>query len=114
MNTSSTFGPEIGEAPGDVPVVSDDDVRNPRQGYASDIIVSRREMCLVPSIRQTQIKMHVVGQQRLSGRCVCTGDDPVVGAGMELVVCEISAIERVEEGKSPRFSKEEDSLWTGQ
>jgi hypothetical protein len=70
--------PQIGEAPGDVPVVSNDHVRHARKGHADDIEVSADEVGFVPRVRQAQIEVHVIRQERLAGDGVSAGDGPVV------------------------------------
>ena len=89
-------GAEVGEAPGDVVVVADDDEGNAGEGDSGDVEVAggwdsppreqaRRgpdlEVGLVPDAGDGVGEVHVVGEERLAGGGVGAGDDPVVGAG---------------------------------
>jgi len=78
-------GAEIGEAPGYVGVVADDDEGHSGKRDAGDVEVSGRnggfEIGLVPDAGDIVAEVHVVGEQRTSRRSTRAGDDPVVGAG---------------------------------
>ncbi len=79
-------GAQVGETPGDVGVVADDDARHPGERETGD--VQRAVLAdsgavqthLHPRARQADTQVRVVGQQRLSGLAVLSGDDPAVAA----------------------------------
>ncbi len=79
------FGSEVGEAPGYVVVVADDDEGHAGKRDSGDMEIAGRcrgfEVGLVPDARDVVGEVHVVGEERLSGGGVGSGDDPVVGAG---------------------------------
>ncbi len=92
------FGAEVGEAPGYVVVVAGDDEGNAGEGDAGDVEVAcggggfstlasklagdpDLEVGLVPDAGNAVGQVLVVGEERLAGGGVGTGDDPVVGAG---------------------------------
>ena len=78
-------GAEVGEAPGDVVVVADDDEGSAGEGDSGDVEGSGGswgfEVGLVPDAGDAVGEVHVVGEERLAGGGVGAGDDPVVGAG---------------------------------
>ncbi len=78
-------GAEVGEAPGDVVVVADDDEGNAGKGDAGDVEIAGGsggfEVGLVPDAGDAVGEVHVVREERLAGGGVGSGDDPVVGAG---------------------------------
>ena len=77
-------GAEVGEAPGDVVVVADDDEGDAGKGDAGDVEVpvgGGFEVGLVPDAGDAVGEVHVVREERLAGGGVGAGDDPVVGAG---------------------------------
>ena len=79
------FRSEVGEAPGYVIVVPDDDERDAGERDAGDVKLAGGsrglEIGLIPNARDVVGEMHVVGEERLAGGSVGAGDDPVVGAG---------------------------------
>ena len=90
------FGSEVGEAPGYVVVVTDDDEGDAGKGDAGDVEVPvwcrGFKVRLVPDARDVVGEVHVVGQERLSCGGVGSGDNPVVGA------CEATVADWVTEG----------------
>ncbi len=78
-------GAEVGEAPGDVVVVADDDEGNAGEGDAGDVKVAGGggglEVGLIPDAGDAVGEVHVVREEWLAGGGVGAGDDPVVGAG---------------------------------
>ena len=78
-------GAEVGEAPGDVVVVADDDEGDSGKGDSGDVEVAGGgrgfEVGLVPDAGDAVAEVHVVREERLAGGGVGSGDDPVVGAG---------------------------------
>jgi hypothetical protein len=80
-------GAEVGEAPGDVVVVADDDEGKAGDGDAGGVESpggeGGLEIGLVPDAGEGEGEMHVVGEQGLAGGGVGAGDDEVVGAGGE-------------------------------
>ncbi len=77
---------EVGEAPGDVVVVTYDDEGCAGQGDSGDVKGSAGgggglEVGLVPDAGDAVGEVHVVGEERLSGGGVGSGDGPVVRAG---------------------------------
>ena len=73
-------GAVIGEAPGDVVVVADDDHRRAGKRESLNVPARRREVNLVPDGRDHQLKVRVIGKQRLAGGRVCATHDPIVAA----------------------------------
>jgi hypothetical protein len=78
-------GAEVGEAPGYVVVVADDDEGNAGEGDAGDVEIAGGggglEVGLVPDAGDGVGQVHIVGEEGLAGGGVGAGDDPVVGAG---------------------------------
>ena len=76
-------GAEVGEAPGDVVVVADDDEGIAGEGDSGGVEVrgGGLEIGLVPDAGDAVGEVHVVGEERLAGGGAGAGDDPVVGAG---------------------------------
>ena len=79
-------GAEVGEAPGDVVVVADDDEGSAGESDAGDVEGGAGggggfEVGLVPDAGDAVGEVHVVREERLAGGGVGAGDDPVVGAG---------------------------------
>ena len=79
-------GAEVGEAPGDVVVVADDDEGSAGEGDSGDVEGSAGgrggfEVGLVPDAGDAVGEVHVVREERLAGGGVGAGDGPVVGAG---------------------------------
>ena len=78
------FGAEVGKAPGDVGVVADDDEGDAGERDSGDMKIAGRggglEVGLVPDAGNAVGEMHVIGEERLAGGGVGTGDDPIVGA----------------------------------
>ena len=78
-------GAEVGEAPGDVVVVADDDEGNAGEGDSGDVEIAGGggglEVGLVPDAGDAVGEVRVLGEERLAGGGVGSGDDPVVGAG---------------------------------
>lgn len=79
---------EVGEAPGDVVVVADDDVGNAGKRDAGDVKGCRRagagvgaEVGGVPDAGGGERKVHVVAEERLARSGVGAGDGEVVRAG---------------------------------
>ena len=77
---------EVGEAPGDVIVVADDDEGDAGErdaGYVEvgAVGVGGLEVGLVPDAGDAVGEVHVVGEERLAGGGVGAGDGPVVAAG---------------------------------
>ena len=77
-------GAEVGEAPGYVLVVADDDEGEAGDGDAGDVeswlsVVWRSTSYQMPG--RVWAEVHVVGQHGFAGGGVRAGDDPVVGAG---------------------------------
>jgi len=75
------LGAEVGEAPGYMLIVSDDDERNAWEGDSGDVEVCGFEVGFVPDAGNVVGEVHVVGDERLVAGGVGTGDDPVAGAG---------------------------------
>ena len=57
---------DIGEAPGDALVVSDDHVGHAGQGDAGDVEVAATQVRLVPKVGHLVAEVHVVREQRLA------------------------------------------------
>jgi hypothetical protein len=78
-------GAEVGEAPGYVVVMAYDDEGHAGEGDAGDVEIAGGgwglEVGLVPDAGDGVGQMHIVGEERLAGGGVSSGDDPVVGAG---------------------------------
>ncbi len=79
-------GAEVGEAPGDVVVVADDDEGSSGKCYSGDVEGGSGgswgfEGGLVPDAGDAVVEVHVVREERLAGGGVGAGDGPVVGAG---------------------------------
>ena len=78
-------GAEVGEAPGDVVVVTSDDEGNAGKGDAGDMEVAGGawgiEVSLIPDAGDAVGEVHIVGEERLAGGGAGAGDGPVVGAG---------------------------------
>ncbi|MFE6533595.1 hypothetical protein ACFVMA_32160 [Streptomyces rochei] len=76
----------VGQAPGDLLVVSDDHAGHAREGVTRDVVAAlvgdgaAVQAHLVPDGRQRGRQVRVVGQQGLAGDGVLAGDDPGVGA----------------------------------
>ena len=79
------LGAEVGEAPGDVGVVADDDEGDAGERDSGDVKIAGGggglEVGLVPDAGNAVGEVHVVREERLAGGGVGAGDDPVVGAG---------------------------------
>ncbi len=79
------LGAEVGEAPGDVGVVADDDEGDAGEGDSGDVKLAGGggglEVGLVPDAGDAVGEVHVVREERLAGGGVGAGDDPVIGAG---------------------------------
>ena len=78
-------GTEVGEAPGDVVVVADDDEGRTGERYSGDVKRGTGgrgglEIGLVPDARDAEAEVHVIGEQGLAGGSVIAGYDPVIGA----------------------------------
>src|SRR5579875_1222904 len=86
------IGAEIGKAPGDALIMTDDHVRHAGQGDAGNVEVAGSEVGLVPDIGKGEGQVHIVRQQRLAGSGMGAGNDPVVGAGAD----RITALRRFE------------------
>lgn len=77
-------GAEVGEPPGDVGVVADDDEGGAGKGDAGDMEGGCGRGCgsfeagLVPDAGHGVAEVHVVGEQRLARGSVRAGDDPLV------------------------------------
>ena len=52
--------PQVGDAPGDAPVVSHHNARRARQGDPGDVQAGRLEMRHVPDARQPVFQVHIV------------------------------------------------------
>ncbi len=79
-------GAEVGEAPGDVVVVTDDDEGDAGQSDSGDMEGSAGggggfQDGLIPDAGYAVREMHVVREERLAGGGVSAGDGPVVRAG---------------------------------
>ena len=78
-------GAEVGEAPGDVVVVADDDEGIAGEGDSGGVEVAGGrgglEVGCVPDAGDAVVEVHVVREQRLAGGGAGSGDGPVVGAG---------------------------------
>jgi hypothetical protein len=76
---------EVGEAPGYVVVVADDDEGDAGEGDSSDVEVARGggglKVSFVPDAGDGVGEVHVVREERLAGGGVGAGDYPVIGAG---------------------------------
>ena len=79
------FGAEVGEAPGDVVVVADDDEGCAGERDAGDVEAGGFEVGLVPDAGDVVGEVHVVREEGLAGGGVGAGDDPVVGAGEAVI-----------------------------
>lgn len=79
-------GAEVRHAPGDVLVVADDHAGHPGERVAGDVVLARGRQApavqahLVPDGRELRRQVRVVGEQRLPGDGVRSGDHPRVGA----------------------------------
>ena len=80
-------GAEVGEAPGDVGVVADDDARHPGEREAADVGAGRlgRDRAAVQAVLDPHPgladgEVRVVGEQRPARRRALPGDGPRVGA----------------------------------
>ena len=76
-------GSQVGEAPGDVIVVADDDEGDARQSDSGYVEGSAGggggfEDCLVPDAGHAVREVHVVREERLAGGGVVAGDCPVI------------------------------------
>ena len=71
--------PDIGKAPCDSLIVSDDHVGHAGQRDASDVKAARAQMSFIPEVRHLVSEMHIVRQQWLSRHRVRAGNHPIVG-----------------------------------
>ena len=76
---------DVGEAPGNALVVTDDDERHSGQRHADYIVTTAAQMRLIPKVRHLVAKVHVIREQRLPGNRMRAGDSPVIGTGHESV-----------------------------
>ena len=79
------LGAEVGEAPGYVLVVADDDEGDAREGDSGDVEASGFEVGFVPDAGEVVGEVHIVGDERLAVGGVGGGDDPVAGASEAVV-----------------------------
>jgi len=73
-------GEGVGDAPGAVVVVADDDAGHAGQGEAADVVVAAVQMDGVPDGREDGRQVGVIGQLRPAALCARPSDDPVVAA----------------------------------
>ncbi len=76
---------EVGDAPGDAGIPADDDAGDAGDGEAGDVEAVSAQMDSVPDTGETVFEMGVVREECFAGGGTGAGEDPGVGAGLDVL-----------------------------